>query len=56
MVSAFIVQHNESDVFDLVESEWSNAIKAYPDLEVEDDFINYFPRSANAWIESKKRQ
>lgn len=54
MISSFIVQHNESKVFALNESEWSNAIKVYPDLEVEDDFINYFPRSANAWIEPKK--
>ena len=54
MVSSFIVQHNDLDVFILNDAEWFNAVAVYPELEVDDDVLNYFPRSANAWIEPKK--
>ena len=54
MVSSFLVQHNESDVFVLNDDEWLNAVAVYPELEVDDDALNYFPRSANAWKEPKK--
>ena len=54
MVSAFIVQHTNTDVFELDEDEWQEAIKADPQLATNDEFLNYFPRSANAWIEPKK--
>ncbi|CAF0931786.1 unnamed protein product [Brachionus calyciflorus] len=27
---------------------------SYPELEINDKFINYYPRSVNAWIEPKK--
>ena len=54
MISGFIVQHNESNVFMLDDYEWLRAVTVYPELEVDDDILNYFPRSANAWIEPKK--
>lgn len=54
MVSGFIVQHSECDVFLLDEEEWREAIKKFPEFNEEDKFLNYFPRSANAWIEPKK--
>lgn len=54
MFSSFIVQHNLSDVFILNDNEWKNAVTVYPELELDDDVLNYFPRSANAWIEPKK--
>ena len=34
--------------------EWRNAVMVYPDLEIDDEILNYFPGSANAWIEQKK--
>lgn len=54
MLSLFIVQHDSIDVFRLDEDEWKEAIKKYPELEQEDEFLNFFPYSANAWIEPKK--
>jgi hypothetical protein len=32
MVSSFIVQHNEFDVFILNDGEWFNAVAVYPEL------------------------
>jgi hypothetical protein len=29
-------------------------VSVYPELNSDDDFLNYFLRSANAWIEPKK--
>lgn len=29
-------------------------MRQYPNLDDDDDLINYYPRSANAWIEPKK--
>ena len=54
MISGFIVQHSESDIFMLDEDEWNQTVSVYPELNSADDFLNYFPRSANAWIETKK--
>lgn len=54
MLSFFIVQHDEVDLLTLNADEWNNAVRAYPELLVEDEIINYLPRSANAWIEPKK--
>lgn len=54
MFSIFIVQHAFVDIFTLDEDEWKEAIKKYPDLEKEDEILNFLPRSANAWIEPKK--
>jgi hypothetical protein len=38
----------------LDEQEWIQAVTAYPELNSDDELLNYFPRSANAWIEPKK--
>ena len=54
MISGFIAQHSKLDVFMLDEDEWNQAVSVYPELNSDDDFLNYFPRSANAWIEPKK--
>lgn len=54
MISMFIVQHHSGDIFELNQKEWENALKKYPELNQKDDFLNFFPRSANAWIEPKK--
>ena len=51
MVSQF---HNTTDIFKLSESEWERAVADHPELEKEDEILNYYPRSANAWIEPKK--
>jgi hypothetical protein len=44
IISGFIAQHSESDIFMLDEQE----------LNSNEDLLNYFSRSANAWIEPKK--
>jgi hypothetical protein len=49
-----MIQHNESDIFNLNESEWNEAIIAYPNLLEKDPILNFLSRSANAWIEPKK--
>ena len=54
MISGFIAQHSQSDVFILDEEEWRQAVSVYPELNSDDEIMNYFPRSANAWIEPKK--
>jgi hypothetical protein len=54
MVSMFITQHDSYDIFELDEDEWQSAITANPSLTEFDGFLNYYPRSANAWIEPKK--
>ena len=54
MLSQFLVQHNFYDIFSLCEQEWKKAVAEYPELDEEDEFLNFFPRSPNAWIEPKK--
>lgn len=54
MVSAFIVQHSSCDIFKLDQTEWSDALRNYPELNDPDEFLNYFLMSPNAWIEPKK--
>jgi hypothetical protein len=54
MISSFIVQHSQSEVFILDEEEWCNAIKAHPELHANDPILNYFSKSANALIEPEK--
>ena len=54
MLSLFIVQHESIDILKLDEDEWKEALKKYPELNQEDEFLNYLPNSANAWIEPKK--
>ena len=54
MVSAFIAMHSDVDVFSLNEEEWIKACENHPELLEEDPFLNYYPRSANVWIEPKK--
>lgn len=54
MVSAFIVMHNSVDVFQLDDDEWHEACSKNPQLLQQDKFLNYYERSANAWIEPKK--
>lgn len=55
MSSMFIVQH-EGSVFQLSEEEWKQALNKYPNLDNSNEFINYYERSANSWIEPKKDQ
>ena len=38
MISDFIASHPKMTTFMLTEEEWKNAIKAEPDLQVENDF------------------
>lgn len=54
MISIFMVQSDCVDLFELDEDEYTEALEAYPELDDVDDEINYYPRSANAWIEPKK--
>lgn len=54
MISIFMVQSDVVDLFELDEDEYMDALEAYPELDDIDDQINYYPRSANAWIEPKK--
>lgn len=53
MISLFMVSHHESAIFELNEDEFKEALKEHPELK-EDDQLNYFSRSANAWIEPRK--
>jgi len=53
MISLFMVSHNEFSIFELDEDEFKLAVETHPELnEVEQ--LNYFSRSANAWIEPRK--
>lgn len=54
MLSKFKAQHDSVDVFRLDEDEWNEAINQYPELNNSNQFINYYQRSANAWIIPKK--
>lgn len=54
MISIFMVQSDSGDLFELSEEEYSDALKENPQLSLSDADINYYPRSANAWIEPKK--
>lgn len=54
MLSDFMVQHSECDLFNLDEEEWKAALREHPELAAEDDFLKFYPRSASAWIEPKK--
>ena len=54
MVSAFIVKHSVIDIFYLNESEWKTATEKHPGLLKQDTKLNYYDRSANAYIEPKK--
>jgi hypothetical protein len=54
MMSLFIVQHDELEIFELNEEEYDLALVKYPSLNNNEGFLNYYPRSANAWIEPKK--
>jgi hypothetical protein len=42
MLSMFMVQHNESDIFTLNEAEWNEAVKAFPILKEAVPILNYF--------------
>jgi len=54
MVSAFLCQHSTSQLFELSDAEMRNAIKKYPELKEQDNFLNYYANSANAWIHPGK--
>jgi hypothetical protein len=54
MLSLFIAMHDDIDIFTLNENEWKEALKKHPELDDNDDFLNYYSHSANAWIEPKK--
>ena len=53
MLSFFTVCSNENSIFELCESEWNEAVKFHPELN-ENGSMNFFPRSAAAWIEPGK--
>ena len=53
MLSFFTVCSDESSIFQLSESEWNEAVKFQPELN-DDGNMNFFPRSASAWIEPGK--
>jgi len=54
MLSYFLVQHKFIELFELEESEWNEAVEAFPHLLEKDPVANYEPRSANAWVEPGK--
>jgi hypothetical protein len=54
MVSAFIMLHFNENVFELDEDEWKEAVAFNPELNKNDDILNYYNRSANAWIQPQK--
>lgn len=54
MVSAFIVMHDNVPIFELDNDEWQEAIESCPSLQNKHDILNFYERSANAWIEPKK--
>ena len=53
MLSMFIVQHNQCEVFQLDQTEFNQAIKENKKLLEKSD-INYLKNSTNAWVEPKK--
>ncbi len=53
MLSFFTVCFEENPIFELSESEWEHAIKAHPELNKKGK-MNFFARSASAWIEPGK--
>ena len=53
MLSYFLLQHEEG-IFELNEVEWQAAVKDNPFLLDKHSFVNFEPRSANAWIEPGK--
>lgn len=53
MVSDFLVQHDDS-LFDLNPDEYERALLEYPELNDNDESINYFGLSASAWIHPQK--
>ena len=54
MTSVFIAQNDSCGIFELDENEWKQACDKHPELLIKDSSINYYERSANAWIEPKK--
>ncbi|CAF0924518.1 unnamed protein product [Brachionus calyciflorus] len=54
MVSFFMVCNDITDIFDLNQEEYDEVVDKFPELEDDFGFVNYLPRSANAWIEPKK--
>ncbi|RNA03539.1 hypothetical protein BpHYR1_006494 [Brachionus plicatilis] len=54
MVSFFKVCHDQTDVFQLNQEEYDEAVGKFPELEDDHGFVNYLPRSASAWIQPKK--
>lgn len=53
MVSDFLVQFDEP-LFELSQEEYDLALQRYPELDEPDEFLNFFPRSASAWIHPQK--
>lgn len=53
MVSDFLMQFEES-LFELSEEEYQRAVQHYPELDEDDELLNYFPRSASARIHPQK--
>ena len=54
MVSSFIAMDSSTDIFTLSPKEWDAACRSHPELLETNSFPNYYPRSANCWIEPKK--
>ncbi|CAF0706710.1 unnamed protein product [Brachionus calyciflorus] len=53
MISMFMVSHNETSIFELSDEEYQDAFKSHPEIS-KNDGLNFFTRSANAWIEPRK--
>ena len=49
-----MVQHNSVDIFKLSDAEWEEALKNHPHLKDNNQEINYYQKTANAWIEPRK--
>ena len=54
MLSYFIICSSTDIIFELNEQEWNDAISKFPLLDKKQTSMNFFPRSASAWIEPGK--
>ena len=54
MLSMFMVHYRDIPFIELDESEWEIAVRDHPKLAQNHQLLNFFPRSADAWIEPGK--
>ncbi|CAF1075382.1 unnamed protein product [Brachionus calyciflorus] len=53
MISMFMVTHNETSIFEFSDEEYQDAFRSHSEIS-KNNGVNYYPRSANAWIEPRK--